>query len=118
MCDLPEPCECTLTKRVALRTEHIARHEALSHLAFRLSKTAVITDAERDLLYRQAEEEWDDAIHIATPGDPLRSLCGMLGRNLVDLPECPDTWAGCWGCLDRAAKLMKPEAAEVELAHA
>ena len=102
MYDLPEPCGCTLKKRAELRDEHMKRSGELSKLASRLCKAGAITDDEAALLYQQSEEAWDDAIHIASPSDPLRSLCGSLGRNLVDLPERPDGMSGCWGCLVRA----------------
>ncbi len=118
MCDEPVPCQCTLDRRVELRRQHIELHDRLSNLAYRLWKEGHVNEEERDVLFSQAEEAWDDAIHIADPTDPLRSLCGSYGRNLCDLPEVPDKWGGCWGCMDRAAKMMKPEAAEVELAHA
>jgi len=109
MCDKPVPCQCTLDRRAALRAEHIKRHEAFLELAYRLSWSGAVSDEERDLLYRQADEEWDDAIHIAAPDDPLRSLCGSYGRNLCDLPERPNSGSGCWGCLQRADELAKPE---------
>lgn len=96
---------CIAERRVALRAEHITRQHALTSLAFRLGSCGYIGDDERDLLYRKAEEEWDDAVHIAAPDDPLRSLCGSYGRNLADLPERPDPWSGCWGCMQRADAL-------------
>ncbi len=108
MCDLPVPCKCTLERRAALRAEHIERSDALRAIAYRLSQSGQITEPERDLLYMQSEQEWDDAIHIASPDDPLRSLCGQYGRNLADLPEKPDGASGCWGCLQRADQLARP----------
>lgn len=106
MCDAPTPCACTLERRDALRAEAIARSDAFRDLARKMY--GQITDDEAMLLYRQAETEWDDAIHIATPDDPLRSLCGQIGRNLCDLPERPDGGSGCWTCLTRADELARP----------
>lgn len=105
MCDLPTPCSCTLEKRAKLRAEHIARADRFSSLAYRLRGADAITDDEALLLYQQAESEWDDAIHIASLDDPLRSFCGHYGRNLCDLPERPDGATGCWECLRRAEAL-------------
>lgn len=105
MCDQTVPCACTLEKRAKARAEHIERHEALGRLAYDLYQSAAITEDEMYLLFGQAEREWDDAIHIASPADPLRSLCGLRGRNLADLPERPDSWAGCWTCLIKADEL-------------
>ena len=105
MCDKPVPCQCTLDRRAELRSQQIARSEQFANLAHRLAEAGQITDEERDFLYTQAESEWDDAIHIASPDDPLRSLCGSYGRNLCDLPERPDSWGGCWTCLIRADEL-------------
>jgi hypothetical protein len=115
MCDAPVPCECTLERRAKLRSEHIERSERFSGLAYRLSVAGEITEEERDLLYAQSEREWDDAIHIASPDDLLRSLCGQYGRNLCDLPERPDGGSGCWTCLQRADELAP---AHVEMATA
>lgn len=111
MCDLPTPCGCTLANRTKLRAEYMQRSDAISTLAYRLSRAGQITEEERELLYRQAEQEWDDAIHIASPDDPLRSLCGHYGRNLADLPDRPDAAAGCWTCLTKADALA-PRARE------
>jgi hypothetical protein len=105
MCDNPTPCACTIERRKTLRAEAIARSDAFRDLARRLH--GQITDDEAMLLYRQAETEWDDAIHIAAPSDPLRSLCGQLGRNLADLPERPGGGSGCWTCLQRADELAR-----------
>lgn len=105
MCDETVPCACTLEKRAKLRAEHQQRSDAYGDLAFRLSSAGQISEAERDMLYAQSEAEWDDAIHIASPDDPLRSLCGQYGRNLADLPDRPDGASGCWGCLQRADKM-------------
>lgn len=105
MCEQPVPCQCTLDRREQLRAEHAARSDTLGKLAYRLSETNQISEAERDLLYRQAEQEWDDAIHVASPDDPLRSLCGSYGRNLADLPDRPDGASGCWTCLHQADEL-------------
>lgn len=107
MCDLPVPCQCTLERRARYRAEHIARHDALRAITLRLGDQ--MTEDERDVLYRQADQEWDDAIHIASPDDPLRSLCGQYGRNLCDLPERPDGGSGCWTCLQRADEIATPE---------
>lgn len=112
MCDLPVPCECTLEKRAKLRAEHVERHETLEQLAYDLYSSAAITEDEMYLLYDQAAREWDDAIHIASPGDPLRSLCGFYGRNLDDLPKRPDSMSGCWTCLIEADKLAPQETRE------
>lgn len=109
MCDETVPCRCTLERRFELRREHIQRHDALGDMAYRLGESGAITEAERDLLYSQAEAEWDDAIHIASPDDPLRSLCGSYGRNLADLPERPDSGSGCWTCLTRADEMKAAE---------
>lgn len=63
-------------------------------------------EEEAMIVYSASEEAWDDAIHISNPADPLRSLCGSLGRNLVLLEgPRPDPWGGCWGCLSRADQL-------------
>lgn len=97
---------CIAERRAALRAEHITRHEALGSLAYRLSTCGYITEEERDLLYTKAEEEWDDAIHVASPDDPLRSLCGSYGRNLADLPDMPDAGSGCWTCMHKADELQ------------
>ena len=105
MCDLPVPCKCTLEQRAKSRAEHIERSDALRSMASRLALVGQISHAEIDLLYRQAEHEWDDAIHIASLDDPLRSLCGQMGRNLCDLPDRPDGGSGCWTCLQRADEL-------------
>jgi len=107
MCDLPVPCQCTLEKRAERRSEHIERQDALTAMWSRLRRAGQLSEVEDELLQRQIEQEWDDAIHIASPDDPLRSLCGSYGRNLCDLPERPDGWAGCWGCLQRADELAK-----------
>lgn len=115
MCDKSVPCQCTRDRRVELRAEHIQRSDALSALAFKLSEAGQITEAECDLLYAQSENEWDDAIHIASADDPLRSLCGLYGRNLADLPERPDPWSGCWSCLQKA-KESEPQVAELATA--
>jgi hypothetical protein len=109
MCDNPVPCQCTLEKRVKTRREHMERSDRLGKLAHSLWKAEAISEEDRDLLYMQAESEWDDAIHIASSDDPLRSLCGLYGRNLMDLPERPDSWAGCWGCLTIADKTATSE---------
>lgn len=105
MCDNPVPCACTVEQRVKVRAEHIARSDALQAMAFRLSDAGAISDDEMNLLYAQALEEWDDAIHIASPDDPLKSLCGKRGRNLADLPDRPDSGSGCWTCLTVADKI-------------
>lgn len=105
MCDDAVPCQCTLDRRAKARTEHVERSDAFRTLAFRLLSAGHATEAEGELLYRQSEQEWDDAIHIASPDDPLRSLCGKYGRNLADLPDKPDGGSGCWGCLQRADAL-------------
>lgn len=112
MCDLPVPCECTLEKRAKARAEHIERHETLEQLAFDLYSAGQITEDERNLLYDQAAREWDDAIHISSPDDPLRSLCGQYGRNLADLPERPGGMEGCWTCLIKADALASQEGRE------
>lgn len=112
MCDKTIPRECTLERRFELRREHIQRHDALGDMAYRLGESGAISEAERDLLYAKAEAEWDDAIHIASPDDPLRSLCGSYGRNLADLPGRPDTGSGCWTCLTLADELA-PTAKEL-----
>lgn len=109
MCNKPIPCQCTIDRRIELRAEHIQRHDSLSGLAYRLGSSGAISDEERDLLYAQAEGEWDDAIHIASPDDPLRSLCGAYGRNLADLPDRPDGSSGCWTCLTVADKIAPRE---------
>lgn len=105
MCENPVPCACTLEKRAKARAEHIARHEMLGRLAYDLYSTGAITEDEMYLLYGQSEREWDDAIHIASPNDPLQSLCGQYGRNLDDLPKRPDSMSGCWTCLIKADEL-------------
>lgn len=111
MCDNPVPCACILERRASLRGEHIARSDALRAMTARLHSGGAISDAERDLLYAKSEEEWDDAVHIASPHDPLRSLCGKLGRNLADLPDRPDSFSGCWTCLT-VADQVSPRARE------
>lgn len=105
MCDLPVPCACTLEKRDKIRAAHIERSDALQALAYKLSKAGHVSDQECELILLQAASEWDDAIHIASPTDPLQSLCGHFGRNLTDLPERPDGWSGCWTCLLKADEL-------------
>lgn len=102
MCDDPVPCPCTVERRSKLRGEASQRQDDLRAMWSRLRSAGQLTAAEDELLVRKIEEEWDDAIHIASPDDPLRSLCGSYGRNLTDLPERPDGASGCWGCLDRA----------------
>ena len=113
MCENPVPCACTLEKRAKARAEHMQRHDALGRLAHDLYTSAAITEDEMYLLYRQAEKEWDDAIHIASPNDPLVSLCGLRGRNLSDLPERPDSIGGCWTCLIKS----EPETGDAGAAH-
>ncbi len=115
MCDKPVPCACTLEKRDKLRKQHIAKSEAFRDLAYRLHTAGHISENEAMFLYAESEAAWDDAIHIASPDDPLRSLCGQYGRNLADLPERPDSWGGCWTCLTKADELQPKER---ELAHA
>ena len=110
MCENPVPCACTLEKRSAARREHIERHASLARLGFDLYAAGQITEEERDLLLYQSEREWDDAIHIACPDDPLVSLCGLRGRNLADLPERPGGMEGCWTCLIKADSLAPKEA--------
>ena len=110
-------CDCPLEKRAKRRAEHMQRHDDLAALAYRLHKTGAVTEAEAHLLYQQAESEWDDAFHIASPDDPLRSLCGLYGRNLFDLPERPDGGQGCWTCLHRADELA-PQPRELVTADA
>lgn len=110
MCDNPVPCACTLEKRAKIRDEHIQRQDTLRAMWSRLLDAGQLTDSESALLIKKIEIEWDDAIHIASPDDPLRSLCGSYGRNLVDLPERPDGIAGCWGCLHRADELAPAQA--------
>lgn len=105
MCDRPVPCACVLERRDKLRGEAIRRRDAFLALARRLH--GQLSEDEAMLLYRQADAEWDDAIHIASPDDPLRSLCGHYGRNLCDLPDRPDGGSGCWTCLQRADELAK-----------
>lgn len=107
MCDNPVPCACTLERRAKLRDEAMARRDKLAGLSYRLHKAEQISEDEAMFLYAQAEAEWDDAIHIASPDDPLRSLCGLYGRNLADLPDHPDGGSGCWTCLDRGRALME-----------
>jgi hypothetical protein len=102
--------------RVKRRREHIARSDALRNLGYRLSTEGVASEEEVALLYAQSAMEWDDAIHIASPDDPLRSLCGLFGRNLTDLPDKPDSWGGCWTCLDRAAEQGRQGAEELAVA--
>lgn len=109
MCELPVPCACTLEQRDARRAQHIERQDALRAMWSRLLEAGQLSEAESDLLIHQIESEWDDAIHIASPDDPLRSLCGSYGRNLCDLPERPDGMSGCWGCLQRADELAPAE---------
>lgn len=103
---------CVREHRIKIRAEHIARHDALSALAYRLHTAGQISEDEAMLLYRKAEEEWDDAIHIASPDDPLVSLCGHRGRNLADLPTIPDGGSGCWTCIGKALELIPVEARE------
>jgi len=59
-------------------------------------------EAERDRA--KALDTMDDAIHVAAPWEPRKSLCGQLGRrNLAPLDgPSPDGWEGCWSCLDVA----------------
>ena len=113
MCDDPVPCECTRDRRVTRRREHMARSDALRSVASRLHLAGQITDEEATLMYREANEAWDDAIHIASADDPLRSLCGYFGRNLMDLPARPDGGSGCWSCLTKADELAEAEAKEL-----
>lgn len=108
MCENPVPCACTLERRKKATARHIARQEVLSDMWYRMHKSGQLSEEESRLLQQKVEEEWDDAIHIASPDDPLLSLCGSYGRNLMDLPERPDPWSGCWGCLQRADKLNAP----------
>ncbi len=115
MCDEPVPCACTLERRIKLREQHIKLRDDLSSLAYRLHKDGHIDDNEMWLLYSRAEDAWDDAIHIASSDDPLRSLCGQFGRNLTDLPDRPDGGSGCWTCLMKADELQPKER---ELVHA
>lgn len=115
MCDEPVPCACTLARRKALLKKHIERHDQWNALASKLRAAGAVTDDEALLIYMQAEQEWDDAVHIASPDDPVKSLCGHEGRNLVDLPTFPDSWSGCWTCLTRAEKLL-PKKEEREYA--
>ena len=115
MCEEPVPCACTLERREKLRAEHIARSDGLSKLAYRLRADKQISEDEAMLLYAQAEHEWDDAIHIASPDDPVKSLCGHEGRNLVDLPTMPDSWSGCWTCITKAEEIL-PKKEEREYA--
>jgi hypothetical protein len=103
MCDKPVPCACTIEQRAKIRAEHIARSDALEAIVRRLGDQ--LTEDEALRIYSAAMEEWDDAIHIATPGEPLRSLCGKMGRNLADLPDRPDGGSGCWTCLTKADKI-------------
>lgn len=109
MCDEPVPCACTLERRAQLRDEARARSNTLSDLAYRLRKAEQISEGETMFLYAQAEAAWDDAIHIAATDDPLRSLCGLYGRNLTDLPERPGGGEGCWTCLHKADELAAVE---------
>jgi len=45
-------------------------------------------------------DEMDDAVHMAAPWEPRKSLCGQWNRrNLVPRDNRPDPWAGCWSCL-------------------
>jgi hypothetical protein len=114
MCDAPVPCQCTLERRAEARKECIARQEALLAVIRRLRDLKVpLSEKELVLLLDKAEEEWDDAIHIASPDDPLVSLCGRRGRNLADLPDRPDSWSGCWGCLTRADALESADEKEL-----
>jgi hypothetical protein len=112
MCDRPVPCACTIEQRAKIRAEHIERSDTLRDLAFRLHEGGHASEAEVELLYRQSMEEWDDAIHIASPDDPLRSLCGKEGRNLADLPDRPGGGSGCWTCLLKADELA-PQSKEL-----
>jgi hypothetical protein len=113
MCENPVPCACTLEKRKQATYAHIARQNVLSDMWYRLHKSGQLSEEESRLLQQKIEEEWDDAIHIAASDDPLMSLCGSYGRNLVDLPERPDAWAGCWSCLQRAEKLNPADEREL-----
>lgn len=89
---------------------HQERQRALIDLAYRLREAGDIEAS--DLLYAVGEDEWDDAIHIASPLDGHVSLCGLRGRNLAQLDgEWPDSGSGCWGCLGLAERLATKEAA-------
>lgn len=47
----------------------------------------------------------DDAIHLVAHKGQARTLCGLHvpSRNVVLLSDPrPDSWAGCWTCLDEA----------------
>jgi hypothetical protein len=113
MCDETVPCKCTRDTRVILRAQHVQRQDALRSMWWRLRSAEQLSEAEDDLLLQKVEEEWDDAIHIASPDDPLRSLCGRYGRNLADLPDRPGGSEGCWTCLHKADDLAKAEQREL-----
>lgn len=99
MCDLPVPCACTIEERTIRRREHQERAVMIESIAGRLARSGAITDPEACVLFSLAEREWDDAVHIASPDDPLRSLCGLYGRNLVELPNVGyHGGQECWTC--------------------
>ena len=76
--------------------------------------------AETPILTPGQIAEMDDATHIVAPWDAHKTLCGapiprVCGpdRRLFlsfDKPR-PDTWEGCWGCLQAADWLDAREAA-------
>jgi hypothetical protein len=94
--------------------EYILRQNRLSDLTYRLSEENRISREEALMLYRAAESEWDDALHIAAPWDRRVSLCGNWGRNLCELGGTrPDGLQGCWTCLQTAEWLDAHLAIEV-----
>ena len=112
MCDNPVPCACTLERRAKRREEAIAARDRLAAIAYRLHEADPFSD-DSQFLYAQADAAWDDAIHIASPDDPLRSLCGLYGRNLDDLPKRPGGAEGCWSCLHKADEIAAAEQREL-----
>ena len=79
------------------RAADLARHVvALTDEVSRL--VGCVAEAER----RAEQDEADDAIHIAAPWEPRKSLCGQWNRrNLAPFEEPPSGGEQrCWSCLD------------------
>ena len=51
----------------------------------------------------------DDSIHLPHPTDASLTLCGQLAEarrlNVARDGSRPDSWSGCWSCLDLVARV-------------
>jgi hypothetical protein len=70
----------------------------LSVLLARVAELEFERDEAKDL------DAMDDAVHVASPWEPRKSLCGQWNRrNLAPLDRTGlDEGSGCWSCMDAA----------------